>query len=164
MNLREKLQMDSSIGLIVKLTEKSLERALDSELKERCGLAGSQWKIVMVLAISDGVNQRELAEMVFIDGSTLVPILDKMEKEGFLLRRQDTKDRRINRVFITPKSKKLVDVITECILDFRTKITKNIQRKDLEVTRDVLMKITQNADKIMLSKGIKIPSTILKKN
>lgn len=155
--------MDTSIGLFVKLAEKSLERAIDSELRQKCGLTGGQWKAVMVLAISDGLNQRELADLIFVEAPTLVPILDRMEKDGFVKRATDPEDRRTNRVYLTPKSKKLVSVITDCILDFRKTITKDIPEKDLEIARLVLKQLSQNADKIMERKGIKVPETILNK-
>jgi len=157
------LGMESSIGLIVKLTEKSLERAIDSELREKCGLTGGQWKIILVLAISDGLNQKELAELVFVETPTLVPILDKMEKEGFLQRRPDQNDRRLNRVFLKAKSKKIVVTIVKCIMDFRKTITKDILEKDLDVARTVLKKLSQNADKLMEEKGVRVPATILSK-
>ncbi len=163
MDLRDKLKMDTSIGLFVKLAEKSLERAIDSELRQKCGLTGGQWKAVMVLAISDGLTQRELADLIFVEAPTLVPILDRMEKDGFVKRATDPEDRRTNRVYLTPKSKKLVSVITDCILDFRKTITKDIPEKDLEIARLVLKQLSQNADKLMERKGIKVPETILNK-
>lgn len=163
MDLRDKLKMDTSIGLFVKLAEKSLERAIDSELRQKCGLTGGQWKAVMVLAISDGLTQRELADLIFVEAPTLVPILDRMEKDGFVKRVTDQEDRRTNRVYLTPKSKKLVSVITDCILDFRKTITKDIPEKDLEIARLVLKQLSQNADKLMERKGIKVPETILNK-
>ena len=163
MDLRDKLKMDTSIGLFVKLAEKSLERAIDTELRQKCGLSGGQWKAVMVLAISDGLNQKELADLIFVEAPTLVPILDRMEKDGFVKRVTDPNDRRTNRVYLTPKSKKLVSPIADCILDFRKTITKDIPEKDLEIARLVLKQISQNADKIMEKKGIKVPETILNK-
>ena len=163
MDLRKKLEMESSIGLIVKLAEKSLERALDSELKERCNLTGGQWKVIIVLAISDGLTQKELASLVFVETSTLVPILDKMEKIGFVQRKSDPNDRRINRIYLTTKARRIVDMIVDCIMNFRKVVTKNISEKDLYITRKILKQMAQNADNLLEKKGIRIPPTILSK-
>ena len=51
MKLIEKLDYKNSLGLILRTTDKSLERALDSEIKDRCKLTGGQWKVILVLAI-----------------------------------------------------------------------------------------------------------------
>jgi MarR family transcriptional regulator for hemolysin len=167
MNLKDKLDLQSSIGFIVKQTEKSLERVLDLELKTRCGLTGGQWKVVAVLALSDGLNQRELAEMIFVESPTLVPILDKMEKMSLVIRKPDQADRRTNRVFLTPKSKKLIDSIVECMLDFRKSITHGISEKDIGTARSVLQNISHNAEKIAQTKhhvAVKNPHSRLYKS
>lgn len=164
MDLRKKLNLDSSIGFYVKLTEKSLERAIDLDIKEKFDLTGSQWKIIMILAISDGLNQRELADLAFVESPTLVPILDKMEKSGLVIRKNDPTDRRTNRVFLTSKSKKFVNPITESIIDFRRIIINNITEKDLLIATKVLKQLSLNANNLLREKGQRIPNTILNKN
>lgn len=152
MSLKDRLDLQSSIGFAIKSTEKSLERVLDLELNTRCGLTGGQWKIVLVLALSDGLQQKKLAELVFVESPTLVPIIDRMEKEGLVQRKADPADRRTNRIFLTAKSKKLVNPITECLLDFRKSITKGLSEQEIQSARDVLNKISYNAEKIAKSK------------
>lgn len=164
MNLRKKLDLNSSIGVYVRLADKSLERSIDFELKEKFDLNSSHWKIIMILALSDGLNQRELAELSFVESPTMVPILDKMEKLGLVIRKSDSSDRRKNRVFLTPKSKKLVEPITKCIINFRKIITNKISEKELSVTRKVLDQIVHNSDNFLKDKGYVIPKTILSKN
>lgn len=152
MTLKDKLDLQSSIGLAIKSTEKTLERVLDLELKSRCGLMGGQWKVILVLALSDGLTQKKLADLIFVESPTLVPILDKMEKQGLVQRRSDPKDRRANRVFLTMKSKKLADPITECILDFRKSITRGIPQNQIDAAHLVLQAITRNAENMAQSK------------
>ncbi|TLX82131.1 MAG: MarR family transcriptional regulator, partial [Thaumarchaeota archaeon] len=88
-----KLDLSDSLGMLVFLTSKSLERLAEAEMKKRLGLTSSQWKIIMALNLSDGLSQKELAEKIYVDGSTLVPIIDKMELDGLVERRQDPNDR-----------------------------------------------------------------------
>lgn len=152
MSLKDRLDLQSSIGFAIKSTEKSLERVLDLELKARCGLTGGQWKIVLVLALSDGLPQKKLAELTFVESPTLVPIIDRMEKQGLVQRKADPADRRSNQIFLTAKSKKLVEPITECLLDFRKSITKGLSEQEIQSARNVLSKISYNAEKIAKSK------------
>ena len=114
-----KIDLENAIGLIIKIASKSIEKTLDAELRKRCGLSSGQWKVVGALALRDGLSQRDLAEMVFVEGPTLVPILDRMEKEGLVQRRVDQKDRRNNLVFLTKKSEVLIDSIIDCVLDVK---------------------------------------------
>lgn len=162
MELVSKLDYKNSIGLILRTADKSLERALDSEIKERCRLSASQWKVILVLSIRDGISQRVLADLISVEGPTLVPVIDKMESDGFLVRKSDPADRRSNKIFLTTKSTNLVEGIVKTILDFRAMMTKGISKADIDLAKSVLQKMTLNTEKFMESKGQKILPTLLK--
>lgn len=142
----KKIDLENAIGLIIKIASKSIEKTLDVELRKRCGLSSGQWKVIGALALRNGLSQKDLAEMVFVEGPTLVPILDRMEKDGLVQRRVDKQDRRNNLVFLTKKSELLIDSIIDCVLHVRKVITKDIPAEQLEVTKNVLRKITENSD------------------
>jgi len=142
----KKIDLENAIGLIIKIASKSIEKTLDVELRKRCGLSSGQWKVIGALALRNGLSQKDLAEMVFVEGPTLVPILDRMEKDGHVQRRVDKQDRRNNLVFLTKKSELLIGSIIDCVLYVRKVITKDIPAEQLEVTKNVLRKITENSD------------------
>ena len=157
-----KLDYKNSIGLILRTADKSLERAIDSEMKERCGLTASQWKVILVLSIRDGISQKDLADLISVEGPTLVPVIDKMENSGFLDRKTEPSDRRSNKIFLTDKSINLVEDIVKTILDFRVMMTKGISKSDIECTKAVLQKMTQNTEEFMQIKGQTVLPTLLK--
>jgi len=142
------LDVANSLGMQVILTSKSLERLVEVEMKNRLSLTGSQWKIILALNLSDGLSQKELAEKIYVDGSTLVPIMDKMEREELVERRPDPKDRRNNRIFLTKKSESVVDSIIEIILQVRKLAYKGLSQEELESARATLKKIMDNADSV----------------
>lgn len=162
MNLMAKLDYKNSIGLILRTADKSFERALDSEIKERCSLTSSQWKVILVLSIRDGISQKELADLISVEGPTLVPVIDKMEKDGFLVRKSDPNDRRSNKIFLNNKSNSIVEEIVKTILDFRVMITNGVSKADIDVTKKVLQKMTQNTEEFMQNKGQKVLPSLLK--
>jgi len=152
----KKLDFENSIGFAIKNTSKSLEKALDVELRGLYGLSGGKWKAIIALSIQNGLSQRDLAERIFVDGTTLVPIIDNMEKKGLVERRTDPKDRRNNNIFLTTKSELLVDPIIDSILRLRKIVYKNISEKDLEFARNILMKIIENAESYVTKNEDKI--------
>ncbi|SRR5579872_234583 len=148
-----KLNITDSIGTLIVLTSKSLERAAEYEIKNKLGLTSSQWKIILALNLFDGLSQKELADKIYVDGSTLVPVIDTMEKKGLIERRPDPKDRRHNRLFLTKKSTSTVDSIIKIITQLRKNLYKGISYDDQESMRPHLKKIIDNADKILKSSG-----------
>ena len=140
---------------MLKTSAKSWEKAADIEMRERFGLTGAQWKIIVVLSIKEGITQKRIADMAFVEAPTLVPVIDKMEKEGYLTRQADPKDRRNNLIFMTKKSKDMVDPIIDSVLEIRNMGLKKISKKDMEVAKKVLEQIRTNTEEFIRIKGEK---------
>jgi MarR family transcriptional regulator, transcriptional regulator for hemolysin len=141
-----KLDLSNSLGSLIFLASKSMERAAEHEMKKELGLTPSQWKIILSLSLFDGISQKELADKIYVDGSTLVPIIDKMEEGGLVERKPDPKDRRNNRLFLTKKAGSAVDSIIEIIMQLRKKLYKGMSQGEEEVIRIALQKIIDNAN------------------
>jgi DNA-binding MarR family transcriptional regulator len=58
------------------------------------GLTGPQRIVMHVLVTSDGLSLKQLAARVGLAHSTASGIIDRLESRGFVVRRQDEKDRR----------------------------------------------------------------------
>jgi len=140
---------------MLKTSAKAWEKAADIELRERFGLTGAKWKIIAVLSIKEGITQKHIADMVFVEAPTLVPVIDQMEKEGYVTRQSDPNDRRNNLIFMTKKSKDIVDPIIDCILEIRNMGLDKVSKKDMEAAKKVLAQIIINTEKFIRQKGEK---------
>lgn len=82
----------------------ALSREYDAHIT-RClkplGLSARHWPILDQIYLNGGINQKELAEMCLRDPSTLVNIIDSLEKKGLVKRVADPKDRRAFKLYIT---------------------------------------------------------------
>ncbi len=141
----KELGFDDSIGVLIMTAAKAIEKTGTLDITNQLGLTGSQWRVIVALSVNEGMNQKEIAEMIFLETPTLVPVIDKMEKNGLLERRADPEDRRNNKIFLTKKSKALVEPVVNFILNFRKMLTKNVSAKDLETTKKVLREMTKSA-------------------
>jgi DNA-binding MarR family transcriptional regulator len=84
-----------------------------------------------------------------------VSVIDKMEKEGYVKRESDSNDRRNNLIFMTKKSKDIVDPIIDSILEIRNMGLDKISKKDMEAAKKVLSQIIINTEKFISKKGEK---------
>lgn len=139
-----KYDFESSMGFVVNMTAKAFQKSFDIELRKNAGVSLSQWRVVGALVMQPSLTQKEIADKVGIEGATLVPILDKMEKEGLLKRKPDSSDRRVNRIYLTQKADSLWESMVECALRIRKSSTKNISENDIQTTLETLRKISQN--------------------
>ena len=147
--IMRKLDLNNSLGVFLVLASKSQERLAELEMKKQLGLTPAHWKVILALNVSDGLTQKELADKIYVDGSTLVPILDKMEQNGLVERRADPKDRRINRIFLTPKSESTVDSIILIVLQLRKMIYRGVSEDEINSARKILEVIIKNSDTLI---------------
>lgn len=139
-----KYDFESSMGFVVNNTAKSFQKALDFELRKNVGVTLSQWRVVVTLVMHPGITQKEIADKVGVEGATLVPIIDKMERDDLLIRKPDAKDRRVNRIYLTSKSDQLWEIMLECAIRVRKSSAKDISENDLKTTMETLRKISTN--------------------
>jgi len=65
------------------------------------GLTRPQWRVLGQLSRRNGLTQKELCELTGIAPSPLGKIVDQLEAKGFVERRDDAHDRRVNRLHVT---------------------------------------------------------------
>ena len=73
------------------------------------GLTPALFGVLNVLRARDGAIQQEIASSMGIDPSTMVSLIDDLERAGLAERRPHPTDRRARAVAITPKGRRLLD-------------------------------------------------------
>ncbi|HJT50165.1 MAG TPA: MarR family transcriptional regulator [Nitrososphaeraceae archaeon] len=140
----QEYDFENSLGFIVNRTARAFVKALDLELHENVGITVGQWKVIVMLVNHNGLTQKEIADKLGLEGPTLIPIIDKMEKEELVIRRVDPSDRRNNQIYRTEKADALWERMMHCALKVRKVSVKGISEEDLGIMRAVLDKIWYN--------------------
>jgi MarR family 2-MHQ and catechol resistance regulon transcriptional repressor len=70
-----------------------------------------QLEIIGCLAPSKGISLNELAERLLVTGGNVTGLIDRLERDGYVLRERNEKDRRIIYVKLTPKGKEIWQMI-----------------------------------------------------
>lgn len=65
--------------------------------------------ILVNLTRTPGISQQDLARKLFVGRSNMTMLLPQLEKRGLVERRADTDDKRVLRLFLTPKGAELAD-------------------------------------------------------
>lgn len=66
------------------------------------GITRAQWAVLAKLERFEGLKQSELAEMMEMQPITLTRLIDRLCANDLIERREDTKDRRANRLYLRP--------------------------------------------------------------
>lgn len=120
-------------------------RALfDARVRAR-GVTLSRARTLLILRRKPGLNQRELAEELDIETPTLVRLLDGMEKQGFIERRNVEGDRRAKQIVMTSEGEKAADEMVALAQDLRADLLVDVSEKDIETAVRVLQRISSAA-------------------
>lgn len=92
--------MDEPLGRQLATTGRVVQERFDRQLGDH-GSSLAVWMVLHSAAREEGLSQRELARRVRVEAPTLVRHLDRMEQDGLVVRRRDTRDRRVVRVCLT---------------------------------------------------------------
>jgi MarR family transcriptional regulator, transcriptional regulator for hemolysin len=140
-----KFDFENSIGFIINRTAKALIHTFDQELRNKFGITFGQWKIIIILANNnDGLSQKEIADKLGLEAPTIIPIIDKLEKDGFVKRMADNNDRRNNRIFLTEKTINSLDSMVSYALKIKEISIRNIPEQDISITKNTLEKMSNN--------------------
>lgn len=140
----QKYDYENNIGFIVNRTARAFVKALDTELRDKVGITFGQWKVIVTLMNQNGLTQKEIADRLGLEGPTIIPVIDKMEKDELVIRKVDAGDRRNNRIYHTEKAVALWDKMLECAARIRQLSVKDIPEQNINIMRSVLDKIWQN--------------------
>ncbi len=96
---------ENSVGYWVFATAHALSCAMNEELAAH-GITSRQWEVLACISHDGELSQSELAERMHIEAPTLVGVLDRMERDGWIVRITDDNDRRRKLIRPTPAPKK----------------------------------------------------------
>lgn len=71
------------------------------------GLTRAQWVTITRINRHPGLSQSEVADLLEIEKATAGRLIDRMEAKGWIERRADPLDRRINRLHLTDEAKRM---------------------------------------------------------
>jgi MarR family transcriptional regulator for hemolysin len=96
------------------------------------------------LALEGPLSQTDLAERMRIEPPTLVGILDRMERDGWIRRDADKRDRRKKLIHPQAAAKPVWSKIVACAKRVRAKATRGLSQEELEQLKRLLTQVQEN--------------------
>lgn len=120
------------LGFLMVTLTRQWRRFVEEQLAAS-GLTDATWTpLIHLRAWGDGVTQKDLAERVGLDSSSLVRLLDILENKGWVERRADVADRRSKRIFLTADGNAAVDHIRTTMLQAELTMLQDLDDQEVE--------------------------------
>ena len=117
-----------------------LMRQKFNEYAAEQGLFSGQQDIIFLLVENEGITLSKLAEKLEVSAATASVSVKRMEKAGFIVKKQDKSDARITRLYPTEKAKKAPDNIKKRMDKLEATLSRGLTKKESEQLSDMLDK------------------------
>mgnify|MGYP001618817137 CR=1 FL=1 len=112
--------------------------AIDKRLKD-LGVGQSGWMtIAMIAKAKEPLSQRALADLLGIEGPSIVSMLDRLERDGLVRREPSPLDRRVKLAHLTDDGRALYAKVREEADAFRAAMLDGLDPATLNAAADLL--------------------------
>lgn len=134
---------ENSIGFWIMTTAHEYQRAVNDELAPT-GITYRQCQVLGFLALEGPLAQAELADRMHLEPATLVGILDRMERDGWIKRLACKHDRRRKLIHPQPSAKPVWSKIVACVRRVRAKAMQGMKASELATLKRLLGRVRKN--------------------
>ncbi len=134
---------EENIGLLIHDVARLLRVLYDRQMAS-IGLTRSQWWLLTYLFFKDGINQSELAILMDMEKAPLSRLLDRMEKKGWVMRKNESKDRRTKNIYLTESIKPLISSMRDKAAEYRRESLSILTDKERNKLKAILQILKQD--------------------
>jgi MarR family transcriptional regulator, organic hydroperoxide resistance regulator len=132
---------DAIVEAVIYLYTES--RRITKGIAGRYGLTGPQLAVVKMLEPVGKLSLSELSSQIRARNSTVTGIIDRMEREGLVVRRRSDEDRRVVNIELTKKGQQLAgEISVEPVQIFR-QVLAELSLRDATELRRILNKLAR---------------------
>ena len=133
------------IGQINKLTNRRVNELLKQENVSEFN--GAQGTILYVLMDRRSMTISEICKATGLAKTSLTSMLERMEKQGLIIRKEDEADRRRTQVSLSEKSLNYSEIIKNVSTTISQEFYKGMSRSEIDYFEDTLNRILHNIEK-----------------
>jgi len=134
----------NSLGRWISLLHRYGHIYIGKQLKDY-NIKKSQYIFLNALYKKDGVSQEQLSNYLKIDKGTTAKAIKKLEDDGYVIRKVDTKDKRAYNVYLTEKGVEIKPVVRKAMLDWIDILFSGFSEEEREQSLALLEKMGENA-------------------
>lgn len=120
-----------------------LRRSFDARVRQ-LGVTSPQARLMLYMSADEGENQGYFAEKLEVEPITLCRMVDRMEETGLVERRKDPADRRAWRLYLTRRSRAMIEQLRPCLTGLEDEMLAEFNETDRANLRALLGRIQAN--------------------
>lgn len=123
-------------------TSRLLRTYVDQRARQH-GTTRAQWGVMARLRRQEGLNQAALAEQMDLQPISLARLLDRLQGQNLIERREDPADRRAYRLYLTPEGRALVDDLDQVRTAIAQEVLGSVEESSILAALEALAAIRE---------------------
>lgn len=132
------------VGYHLRLTQLAVFRDFAESVGE-AQITPSLYAVLVIIDANPGLKQTELAKAVRLDRSSVVSVIDKLEKQKLVVRQRVEGDRRTNALALTDAGRELLSELTPLVDAHEARLSGNLSEREHTTLIRLLGKILPDA-------------------
>jgi DNA-binding MarR family transcriptional regulator len=133
---------DGNFGHMLGRTSRAMLNMLQKKFRQAgCDITVEQWTLLINIRNAGGRSQQQLAELVYLDKTTIARLAAGLEKKRLIRREPHSADRRQKLLVITARGTALLASLKPVALAAQQQVLQNIDPAKLADCRDVLQQV-----------------------
>lgn len=124
--------MQNDIGSLLHKVSKLLDKTSDQVLLERLGIGLSQFRIMLFLLGSDGVEQRQIAGNLSQTEPSVSRQVKVLCEKGLVVVRRSPANRRLRLIFLTQKGAKMAEKAVNILNEYHAPMFELLSQRQQE--------------------------------
>ena len=138
----EVLTMANCVGRVLTRLARKCQIAVGNALQQY-NLTAAEEPFLMSVLNNEGLTQEELTAYVGVDKAAASRTVRSLEEKGFLVRVQDPKDKRQNRVYPTDKARVVGPKVRKELYKINLALTKSFSEEESQQIYDLLARMEE---------------------
>ncbi len=137
--------LDDCIAFVTCKGAKDLADTLEKRLNN-FNITRSQWIALYYIKNNNMITQKQLADKMSLKEPSVVRLLDKMERYGWVNRISSNDDKRMKFLILTDSGKDIETAMLDVAEKFKSDVLDGISHEDLDVFKSTLNKMLMNIE------------------
>lgn len=136
-------KLEDWIGYWIKNIEKAINNVYDKKLQQY-DLTVSQALVLCQLWNKDGLTQKEIQQNLNLKPASVSGLVDILFKKGFIDRKQDDKDARFKRLYLTDEGHRLENLSLQVLKEIESIISQGFSEEEKIILISWMKKLYTN--------------------
>lgn len=136
-------QLEQSFGFLLNDISRLARRQFDRRVRS-LQLTRAQWLFLYHLARNHGCSQSDLADSLQIERISVSRQAERLERAGWIVRRDHSNDARAYQLVLTPKAEKMVERLAEVAAELREDYLRGLPQSRRNALLNDLLQIKNN--------------------